>query len=61
MIRRLPKYYRYISEMKDNGVQRVSSMNWAKKGTCIKYARTLTVLEDLGSRVMDIMCRSLWR
>ena len=27
----------------------------------LRYARTLTVLEDLGSRVMDIMCGALWR
>ena len=31
VIRRLPKYYRYISEMKDNGVQRVSSNELGQK------------------------------
>ena len=31
VIRRLPNYYRYISEMKDNGVQRVSSNELGQK------------------------------
>ena len=60
VIRRLPKYYRYITELKNNGVQRVSSNELGQKWDLLhpRYARTSIVLVDLVNRVMDIMFRN---
>ena len=53
IIKRLPRYYRFLQSLKDNGIVRISSKELAPK-----FATTLTALGDLASRVTATMCRS---
>ena len=56
VIRRLPKYYRYLKEMEKNGVQRISSRELSDKMglTASKFVKILTVSADLDNRDMVI-------
>ena len=48
VIRRLPRYYRYLGELIESGVQRISSKELSAR-------MILITLEDLDSRDMAIM------
>lgn len=60
IIKRLPRYYRFLQSLKDNGIVRISSKELADRMglTAPKFATTLTALGDLASRVTATMCRS---
>ena len=59
IIKRLPRYYRFLQSLKDNGIVRISSKELADRmGLTAKFATTLTALGDLASRVTATMCRS---
>ena len=55
VIRRMPRYYRYLGELLDAGVERISSNDLSlRMNVPPKFATTLTALGDLASRDMDI-------
>lgn len=57
VIGRLPRYYRYLGDLRDSGVERISSQDLSRlmKVTASQIRQDFNNLEDLGSRVMDIM------
>lgn len=57
VIRRLPRYYRYLGELIESGVQRISSkeLSARMKVTASQIRQDLNNLEDLDSRDMAIM------
>ena len=57
VIKRLPRYYRYLSELLDKGIDRISSQELSKRMnvTARRSARILITLEVLASRDMAIM------
>ena len=46
VIRRLPRYYRYLGELLENGVERISSND--------RFGRILIILGDLDNKDMAI-------
>ena len=48
VIKRLPRYFRYLGALKAKNITRISSKELSEQ-------RTLTILVDLGSRDTDIM------
>lgn len=58
VIRRLPRYYRYLGELIESGVQRISSkeLSARMKVTASQIRQDLNNLVALVSRDMDIMC-----
>ena len=57
VIRRLPKYYRYLGELLENGVERISSNDLSKrmKVTASQIRQDLNNFGGLASRDMDTM------
>ena len=57
VIRRLPRYYRYLEELIDSGVERISSNELSErmKVTASQIRQDLNNLADLGSRAMVTM------
>ena len=56
VISRLPRYYRYLGELMEEGIERISSNELsARMKVTASQIRTLTILVDLGSRDTDIM------
>ena len=57
VIRRLPRYYRYLGELLEDGVERISSNDLSKrmKLTASQIRQDLNNLADLVSRDMVIM------
>ena len=62
VIKRLPKYYRYLADMKKNGVIKVSSSELAHMMAPLphRYGRILTALAGLASRALAIMWMCCW-
>ena len=57
VIRRLPRYYRYLGELLENGVERISSNDLSKRMhvTASQIRQDLNNFGGFGSRGMDIM------
>ena len=57
VIKRLPRYYRYLGELMEDGVERISSneLSGRMKVTASQIRQDLTILVDLDSRDTDIM------
>ena len=57
VIRRLPRYYRYLGELIEQGVERISSNELSKrmKVQLPRFVRILIILADSGNRDMAIM------
>ena len=57
VIKRLPRYYRYLSELLDNGIERISSGELSKqmKVTASQIRQDFKILAVLVSRDMVIM------
>ena len=57
VIRRLPRYYRYLGELIESGVQRISSKDLSvrMKVTASQIRQDSIILEVSDSRDMDIM------
>ena len=57
VISRLPRYYRFLGELLDAGVERISSGDLSKKMhvTASQIRQDLTISEDSDSRDTDIM------
>lgn len=57
VIKRLPRYYRYLSELLEKGIDRISSHELSKKMNVRlpRSGRILIILVGLDSRDMDIM------
>ena len=57
VIRRLPRYYRYLGELIEQGVERISSNELSKrmKVTASQIRQDLIILADSGNRDMAIM------
>lgn len=57
VIRRLPRYYRYLGELIESGVQRISSKDLSvrMKVTASQIRQDSIISEVLDSRDMDIM------
>ena len=57
VIKRLPRYYRYLGELMEDNVERISSNELSKKmhTTASQIRRILTISAVLGSRGMAIM------
>lgn len=57
VIRRLPRYYRYLGELLENGVERISSNDLSKrmKVTASRSVRILIISEDSDNRDTVIM------
>ena len=53
VIRRMPRYYRYLGELLDAGVERISS-NDLRMSPHPRFVRISIILGDLASRDMDI-------
>ena len=53
VIRRLPRYYRYLGELLENGVERISSNDLSKrmKVTASQIRQDLNNLADSASRI----------
>ena len=51
VIGRLPRYFRYLGELKDEGVERISSQELSG----LMKVRILIILAVSASRAMDIM------
>ena len=58
VIKRLPRYYRYLGELMEEGIERISSNELSAKMrvTASQIRQDLNNLEVLGSRDTDIMC-----
>lgn len=56
VIRRMPRYYRYLGELLDAGVERISSndLSLRMNVTASQIRQDLIILGDLASRDMDI-------
>ena len=56
VIKRLPRYYRYLGELLEDNVERISSNDLSKKMrvTASQFRQDLNTLGDLDSRVTDI-------
>ena len=52
VIRRLPKYHRYLGDLLDKDVQRISSKELSD---IIGFTASQIILEALGNKDMDIM------
>ena len=59
VIRRLPRYYRYLTDLKDMGIERVSSQVLSKKlgFTASQVRQDLNASAASASRAMAIMWR----
>ena len=57
VIRRLPRYYRYLGELLEEGVERISSNELSSKMhvTASQIRQDLIISEDSDNRDMDIM------
>ena len=57
VIGRLPRYFRYLGELKDEGVERISSqeLSGLMKVTASRYVRILIISVVSVSRDTDIM------
>ena len=57
VIKRLPRYYRYLGELLEDNVERISSNDLSKKMrvTASQIRQDLNFLEDMGSRDTVIM------
>ena len=58
VIKRLPRYYRYLGELIEENVERISSSDLSKKMhvTASQIRQDLNNFGGLGSRATDIMC-----
>ena len=48
VIRRMPRYYRYLGELLDAGVERISSNDLSKRMNVTEPAKIIQILSDLG-------------
>lgn len=57
VIGRLPRYFRYLGELKDNGIERISSKDLSilMKVTASQIRQVSIILVVLDNKVMDIM------
>lgn len=60
VIRRLPRYYRFLGELLKEDIQKISSRELSEKMrlTARRYGRTLTASADSDSRATAITWRS---
>ena len=60
IIKRLPRYYRFLQSLKDNGIVRISSKELADRMglTASQIRHDFNSFGDLASRVTATMCRS---
>lgn len=57
VIRRMPRYYRYLGELLEEGVERISSNDLSHRMmvTASQIRQDLIILADLDNRGTDIM------